>query len=276
VLKDAFFHADPHPDNLCVRDGQIVWMDLGMTGELSDRDRGLFASAVEAIAFNDVYQLKDMILSIGEIHGEVDQNALYSDLDLFVSRYGKLDFKNLDLQEIVNDIKQILNRHHISAGKGLTMLIRGIITIESTIRLIAPSLDFLGIFTKYVQKNSFSLSRLRDSMKLRRLEAVHILKKTADIPSHITDLLKMTVHGQTKFNVQLSNSPDSLKTLNRIINRAIIALIDAALLIASSLICLTDMKGKVLGIPALGAAGYLLAIILGVYLLITAMKNTKP
>jgi aldehyde:ferredoxin oxidoreductase len=33
---------------------------------------------------------------------------------------------------------------------------------------------------------------------------------------------------------------------------------------------------EVLGIPALGAAGYLLAIILGVYLLITAMKNTKP
>ncbi len=275
VLEDAFFHADPHSGNISVRGKQIVWMDLGMTGELTERDRALFSSAVEAIALGDVYDLKDTILAIGEIHGEVDQNALYTDLDLFVSRYAKMDFKSLKLTDLMNDIRQILNRHHISMGKGLTMLIRGVMTIESVVKDISPSLDFLGVFTKYVQKHSFSLHELRSDLKMKQMEALHMMKKTADLPGNIADLLKMTVHGQTRFNVQLSDSKEMLHNVNQIINRAIIALIDAALLIASSLLCLSDMKGRILGIPALGAIGYLLAIVLGVYLLIDTLKRAR-
>lgn len=275
ILGDAFFHADPHSGNISVRNKQIVWMDLGMMGELSERDRALFSGAVEAIAFGDIYDLKDIILTIGEIHGEVDQNVLYTDLDLFVSRYARMDFKSLNLGEIVNDIKQILNKHRISIGKGLTMLIRGVITIESVVREISPSLDFMGVFTKYVQKQSHSLSDIRKELKMKRLEAMHVLQKTADLPGHIADLLKMTVHGQTKFNVQISDSAEFVRNVNQIINRTIIALIDAALLIASSLLCLSDMKGRIFGIPALGAVGYIIAIVLGIYLLIDALRKGK-
>ena len=32
VLDEGFFHADPHPGNIMVRGGQIVLLDLGMTG----------------------------------------------------------------------------------------------------------------------------------------------------------------------------------------------------------------------------------------------------
>ena len=273
VLKDAFFHADPHSGNISIRDKKIVWMDLGMMGELTERDRSLFSTAVEAIAFGDVYELKDVILSIGDIHGEVDQNALYSDLDMFVSRYAKMDFKNLKLQEISDDIKQILQRHHIRLPKGLTMLVRGVITIESVVKEISPKLDFLGVFTKYVKQESFTLKGLKDDLKLKQLEAMHVMKKTVDLPGSIIDFMKMTVRGQTKLNVQISDSPEFVKNVNSLMNRAIIALIDASLLIASSLICLTDMKGRLFGIPALGVVGYVLAIILGIYLLIDAIRQ---
>lgn len=32
VLDDGFFHADPHPGNIIISGGQIVLIDLGMTG----------------------------------------------------------------------------------------------------------------------------------------------------------------------------------------------------------------------------------------------------
>ena len=35
-----------------------------------------------------------------------------------------------------------------------------------------------------------------------------------------------------------------------------------ALLISSSILCTTDMKPKILGIPAMGALGYLLAFVI--------------
>ena len=43
IFDDAFFHADPHPGNIWIRDGKIVWLDFGMMGRLTARDRGCSA-----------------------------------------------------------------------------------------------------------------------------------------------------------------------------------------------------------------------------------------
>ena len=40
VMDDGFFHADPHPGNVKIRDGKIIWIDMGMMGRLTERDRG--------------------------------------------------------------------------------------------------------------------------------------------------------------------------------------------------------------------------------------------
>lgn len=41
IFDDAFFHADPHPGNIWIRDGKIVWLDFGMMGRLTARDKSL-------------------------------------------------------------------------------------------------------------------------------------------------------------------------------------------------------------------------------------------
>ena len=50
ILDEAFFHADPHPGNLRIRAGKIVFLDLGMMGRLSEKDRELLKTAVRAVA----------------------------------------------------------------------------------------------------------------------------------------------------------------------------------------------------------------------------------
>lgn len=39
VIEDGFFHADPHPGNVKIRNGKIVWIDMGMMGRLSEHDK---------------------------------------------------------------------------------------------------------------------------------------------------------------------------------------------------------------------------------------------
>ena len=54
IMDDGFFHADPHPGNLRVREGKIVWLDMGMMGSLSDRQRELIGKAITGVARGDV------------------------------------------------------------------------------------------------------------------------------------------------------------------------------------------------------------------------------
>lgn len=58
ILDDGFFHADPHPGNIWIRDGKIVWLDLGMVGKLSNYDREIFKDIMKAMVTHDVFELK--------------------------------------------------------------------------------------------------------------------------------------------------------------------------------------------------------------------------
>ncbi|HBE80327.1 MAG TPA: ABC transporter, partial [Firmicutes bacterium] len=87
VLNDAFFHADPHPGNIRVREGKIVWLDFGMMGRLSHRDQQLIKSVVNAILKNDAWELKNAILAIGDPKGKINHAALYTDIDEMLIRY---------------------------------------------------------------------------------------------------------------------------------------------------------------------------------------------
>ena len=93
VMEDGFFHADPHPGNVCVSDGKIVWIDMGMMGRLSERDRELIGDAIQGIAINDIGMIQDAVLALGEFRGKPDQSKLYEDISTLTVSYTHLPEK---------------------------------------------------------------------------------------------------------------------------------------------------------------------------------------
>lgn len=275
ILEDAFFQADPHPGNLVIRDGQIVWIDLGMIGHLTKQDKQLFSSALEAVVYGDIYEIKDAVLSVCTVHGKIDHNALYNDLDRIISKYVKMDFQTLNVGEVIMDVQEVLNQHHISIGSGLTMLIRGVVTIEGVLRDISPETDFMTVFSNHVRQRSVTKDKITEELKRAGVESMHVAKRMIRLPGNLLDLIRMFTKGQTKVNIEISESGEFFSHLDEMINRLAIAIIDAALLISSSMICMTDMKGRLFGIPALGTVGFFVAIILGVWLIWSILKNRK-
>ena len=72
VMEDGFFHADPHPGNVRIQDGKIVWIDMGMMGRLTEHDRQLIAEAIEGVAMNNIGKIQDAVLALGEFKGKPD------------------------------------------------------------------------------------------------------------------------------------------------------------------------------------------------------------
>lgn len=69
-------------------------------------------------------------------------------------------------------------------------------------------------------------------------------------------------------NLDLRASDDLAFLLRRLVRNIVMGLWVMALLISSSIICTTDMSPKILGIPALGAIGYILAFLIVLYVFI--------
>ena len=69
-----------------------------------------------------------------------------------------------------------------------------------------------------------------------------------------------TFSARSKITLNLEVTNDLAQLLRRLVRNIVMGLWVMALLISSSIICTTDMKPKIFGIPALGAFGYVTGV----------------
>ena len=267
IIEDGYFHADPHPGNIWVRGGRIVWLDLGMMGRLSNRDRTAIRKAVIALANHDTFEMKTAVLALGVPRGHINHTALYQDIDALMAQYSTLDFRDLKMGVLTRQIMNILRVHHIACPQGLSMFARGLLTIEGVMRLVCPKVSFVEIFAKSLQLNFKKNFDWRDELSKAKRESYLLMRKSMALPEQISDILKMTMSGQTKVNLDLTGSEEPLRHVDKMVNRVIVAVLCAALLLGSSTICTTNMTPKIMEIPLLGFVGYLIAFVLSIRLI---------
>ncbi len=275
VIEDGFFHADPHPGNVMIRDGKIVWIDMGMMGRLTNRDREFISNAVEGVALNDIGKIQDSVLAIGEFRGKPDQSQLYSDLQALMSQYGTVDFGSIDISVLTKDLMETMKNNQIVMPHGLTLLARGLTHVEGILSNISPDINMVQIASARLKRQLLQEENLKKELKSAFKSTLRSLRRAVDIPSLAADILQGHMKGQTKVNLDLHVSDDLAQLLRRLIRNIVMGLWVMALLISSSIICTTDMKPKILGIPALGAFGYLIAFIIVMYVFIKHFVSRK-
>lgn len=273
IVEDGYFHADPHPGNIWVRGGKIVWLDLGMMGRLSNKDRAAIRKAIFALAQHDVFEMKAAVLSLGVPQERIDHARLYQDIDALIAQYGDLDFRSLKMGILSRQIMNVLRSHHIAIAPGISMFCRGVMTIEGVMRLVCPEVSFVEIFARSMELSFAKGFNWREEAGKAKREGYILLRKSLQLPEQISDILKMTLSGQTKVNLELTGADEPLARLNKMINKLIIALLSAALLLGSSTICTTQMTPKIMEIPFLGVLGYLAAIVLSARLLWSILRG---
>ena len=275
IIDDGFFHADPHPGNIWVKDGRIIWLDLGMMGRLSVRDRNSFRHAIMALVTNDVYGMKEAVLALGMPRGKVDHIQLYDDVAALMAQYGDLDFEHLKAGEVARKILMVLKSNNIAIPHGFSMFARGVMIMEGVMTRCCPQVNFSEIFAKGLRVSmEKDFSWLAGLNKFKR-DSYMLMKKSMQLPEQISDILKMTLSGQTKVNLDLTGSQEPLQKLDSMINKMIMAIISAALLLGSSTICTTQMEPKIMEIPLLGVLGYLAAMVLCSKLLWSIIKTDR-
>ncbi|MEN6314920.1 MAG: AarF/UbiB family protein [Clostridiaceae bacterium] len=276
ILDDGFFHADPHPGNIWLRDGKIVWLDLGMVGKLSNYDRELFKSIVKSMVSHDVFELKSTLLTMGEVKERINHARLYTDIDDMLTKYGNMNLSNINLGKLLSEMQNLAKEHHIAMPSGISMLVRGLVTIEGVLSVCCPDVNFIQVVSGHLSKFAFADFDIKKELRHTGKSAYTFFKKSMDIPAQLSDILKMSIKGQTKLNMELSGADETLRDVRRMMDKLVISNISAALIIASSLICTTDMKPKIAGIPLIGFIGFVGAAVLGIWLvygILTKRKN---
>ena len=88
IFMHGVYHADPHPGNILVLDGnQLGLLDFGMVGGIDDRLRETIEEMLLAVASQDAALLTTLIKRVGSTPPRTDESSLSIDVADLVANY---------------------------------------------------------------------------------------------------------------------------------------------------------------------------------------------
>jgi len=142
IFSHGFVHADLHPGNMRFEsNGRIVLFDLGLVGELSDRDRLTNAQLLFSFATGDGKTVARSFYENSPHTATPDYDAYEREICAFVERLRLLGLGNVQLALEIGRIFDILRRHHIQARSHMTMVNLALATAEGLGKRLAPDLS---------------------------------------------------------------------------------------------------------------------------------------
>ena len=267
VLDEGFFHADPHPGNIMVRGGQIVLLDLGMTGRLNAKTRSVLKDMIFAVAKQDSPALADGLLRFAGAEADPeDYPALLADLDVIVKEFGTVDLAELDIAAMLTALTQMAQRHGIEVPSTVTTVGRALVTLEGLLDEFIPDVNMIQIISDHIAASTSKKDFAKGEVKTLAIEGHQALHSLLSAANELKVASRMLTRGQLRVNMEMVGSQEPIHLLANMVNRLTMALIVVGLFIGSSIVYYAGIKPVIFGIPIVGFLGYVIAFILSVWI----------
>lgn len=276
VFVHGFFHADPHPGNIFILPGNVIcYLDFGMMGRISRQNRENFADLIMSIARRDETKATDSLIRLTTSDGDKDYHSLERDVAGFIDQHFYRPLKELDLGKLLHQLLEIMARHRLRIPPELFLMIKALGTVEGLGRVLDPDFDATkkaAPFVRRIQLERIHPKRIAGDIADSGAEFIHLLK---EIPGELREILRQARQGRVKIEFEHRGLEPMLSTYDRVSNRIAFAIVLASLVIGSSLIVLSGVPPKWHEIPVIGLAGFLIAGVMGFWLLISILRRGR-
>ena len=276
IFIDGFFHADPHPGNIFVLENNVIApVDFGMMGKLSETAMDEMSDLLIAVVTWDAKAVVKVYDKAGILGEGINLKALEADFNDFMYRYHKIPLSRLDMKTIINDLFYIVHRYEIQVQSELMLLGRALSTYEEVARMLDPDFNFINEAIPFVKK--LAKRKYKPKVILRDfLRGVHDLRDfLVGFPFELRRITQKIGRGELSFTLQHKGLEKLILELDRASNRISFALVVAAIIVGSSLIMRMDVGPFLFGYPVRGIVGYVMAGLLGVWLVIAILRSGR-
>ena len=240
-----------------------------MVGRIQERLREDIEEMLLAIVQNDVALLTSLIKRVGAVPPDLDDAGLATDVADFVGTYSTQSLDKFDLAGALNDMTEIVRRYRIALPAQAAMLIKVLVTLEGTTRMLSPQFSLMEVMQPFHRRMLLErLSPMRQWRKFRRLR-LELEQLIEVLPRRMIDILEQVQTGT--FDVHLDH-----RGLGPSVNRLVLGMLASALFLGSSLLLSQEVppllfpETSFLGLHKLslfGLSGCFVAVLLALRLL---------
>ena len=270
MLRQGFFHADPHPGNIFVNDnGGITFIDFGLVGHLGNTRRREILNLINALTNNDALLIQYVLSDWAQ--GDLpDENLLGADVLEMLLNYEHTPIRDLRVSQVINDITSIMRRHGLTLPGDLVMLFKTLITLEGVVKRLDGSIELLERakpITEAAVKEQASAAHIARNAKtqLRTL-----LQMAESLPQDFFRLTRMLQKGKFGITLDLKQSDRISHQIDSAANRLTMGIVTAALIIGSSIVMSIETGPKFIGF-----VGYLIAFANSLWIIWSVWRSGK-
>lgn len=260
ILRDGFFHADPHPGNLLVLpDGRIGVLDCGMVGYVDETTQEQFGELLLAFVARDSAEVARQCLRIGRAPPNLDREAFRGDLNEFLQVHLGGELAGLDFSAAIAEAMDVIRRHRVVLPGSLASLLRTVALLEGTSRTLDMNFNLVELLAPY-----------REKLLRRRMSPKAVLKRLISTSrdwerlgrSFPNDLMEVMDRLRTSsLDVNLRH-----RELDVVTNRVVWSLLTSAMMLGSALLLAGRAPPLLWDISIFGLVGSLLSFFLAIRL----------
>ena len=244
-------------------------------GRISNKDQENFTDLIMAVVQRDERKAGNALLKITNFRKEPDRREFDRDLAEFMDRHLYQSLQQLELGKLLQQLLEIISRYGIQLKPEFFLLMKALSSVESVGLMLDPEFEIVKYaepFIRHIQSNRLSPKRIAGDAIEAGAEFLGLLKET---PREVRAILKQAREGKVKIEFEHKGLETMFFIHDRISNRIAFAIVLASLIVASSLIILSGIPPKWNEIPIIGITGFIVATIMGFWLLISILRHGR-
>jgi ubiquinone biosynthesis protein len=278
ILEDGFFHADPHPGNIfAMPSGQIGFMDFGIVGRVSPELRESMANTFIALINKDFDRLIDQYIELGVVPEHVDLDAFRKEFkadlaEFFEPLYG-LTLKEINFAEYIDTVTHIAIKHKMKIPSDLLLVNKAMLILENLGSELDPEFNFIAAAEPYA--TALLKERLKPGKMLEkaRKNVMELTDYAVLFPRQVKQVIQKVLRDDIGMKMNIIGLDKLIKDLDRSTNRIAFSLIISAILLSSAIMHATGAGPAFLGFSLLGMTAFGIALVLGIWLLISIIRS---
>jgi ubiquinone biosynthesis protein len=270
LFINGYFHADPHPGNFLVLDGDIIcFIDFGMVYSLRPYEQDNLNLMMIGLARLDPSLVARSLLRIGHAEGTVDEARFESVVHDYIEDHLNRPIEYIDIPTAFMNLLQTVVRFGIRLPPRLIYVAKVLGSLQTIGAGLDPEfqlLNYLRDFSPRIWANQLASDRAGNRMLKAGLEWNEALAEAPTVIRETKRLLR-----DRKMNISIPQADEIAETVDRVGFRMTFALVLSALLVSSSLVVLADIEPQIYGIPVFGIVGFSLGAVMGIGFLLAGV-----
>lgn len=230
ILRDGFFHGDPHPGNIMVlEDGTIAFLDFGMVGSLSPERKRQFSKMLLGIVYKNSRMIIESIIDLNAVTLNVNMKKLEKDINNLRDRYVEIPLEKLKVGEVLNGIFDLVFSYNIVIPNEFNMLAKSLITLEGIVEKLDPKISVLEVakpIAKQLIPKMFSTQHMKEEIINATMDYSRLIK---ELPSFLLNFLRKTEEENYAIELKIRDLENLEKRVDKVFNRLSTSIILLAL-----------------------------------------------